>query len=86
MFLKSQVKKKISKLLKVNRDLDNAQYLFYSFNSSLLPRQGSVSRVRNRCVYTGRSRNILKFVSSSRFVFRGLANSSKSPTVKRYSR
>ena len=84
--LKTQVKKKVSKLLKVNKSLTHSQQLFYSLHTSLVSRQGTLAKVRNRCVRTGRSRNVLKSISSSRFVFRSLANQSSLPTVRRYSR
>lgn len=40
---------------------------------SALPRNSSKTRIRNRCIITGRSRGILKQFRISRIVFRELA-------------
>ena len=86
MFLKACLKKKIAKLLKVNSQITHAQQIFYSLHISMTSRQGTIAKLRNRCVKTGRSRNVLKKISSSRFIFRAFANTSRLPSVKRYSR
>ncbi|GMN52742.1 hypothetical protein TIFTF001_021901 [Ficus carica] len=41
---------------------------------SRLPRNSSFTRIRNRCVYTGRARGIVSLFRMSRIVFRDLAN------------
>nr|WML72271.1 ribosomal protein S14 [Ceratophyllum demersum] len=41
---------------------------------SKLPRNSSFSRVRNRCISTGRPRGVYEFFRISRIVFRGLAS------------
>nr|YP_009277468.1 ribosomal protein S14 [Psilotum nudum]AOH05938.1 ribosomal protein S14 [Psilotum nudum] len=41
---------------------------------SRLPRNSSETRVRNRCIFTGRSRSVYKLFRLSRIVFRELAS------------
>ena len=86
LFLKAYLKKSITKLLKVNKTSTHAQQIFYSLHSSAIVRQGAVAKIRNRCVKTGRSRHVLKKIASSRFIFRKFANTSRLPSISRYSR
>ena len=49
------------------------------------PRNSSKSRVRNRCIESGRSRAILKFFRLSRICFRDKASKAAIPGVKKSS-
>ncbi|PTQ26559.1 hypothetical protein MARPO_0991s0001, partial [Marchantia polymorpha] len=46
----------------------------YFFKLSKLPRNSSKTRVRNRCIFTGRPRSVYKLFRISRIVFRELAS------------
>lgn len=46
----------------------------YSFEFSKLSRNSSKTRIRNRCILTGRSRSVYKQFHVSRIVFRNLAS------------
>jgi succinate dehydrogenase (ubiquinone) iron-sulfur subunit len=50
-----------------------------------LPRNSALSRVRNRCIFTGRSRGVYKKFKVSRMVFRSLASNGLLPGVKKAS-
>jgi len=45
----------------------------YSLKLSKLPRNSSKTRIRNRCIITGRPRSVYKLFRFSRIVFRELA-------------
>lgn len=55
------------------------------YKLSTLPRNSSFTRVRNRCIFTGRSRSVYAFFRISRIVFRGLANQGSLMGVKKAS-
>ncbi|CAN8287550.1 unnamed protein product [Cochlearia groenlandica] len=44
------------------------------YKLSKLPRNSAFTRIRNRCVFTGRSRSVTELFRMSRICFRGLAN------------
>lgn len=44
------------------------------YKLSKLPRNSAFARIRNRCVFTGRSRSVTELFRMSRICFRGLAN------------
>ena len=46
----------------------------YSLKLSKLPRNSSKTRIRNRCIITGRPRSVYKLFRLSRIVFRELAS------------
>nr|QIQ23006.1 ribosomal protein S14 [Coleochaete scutata] len=46
----------------------------YGLKLAKLPRNSSRTRIRNRCIITGRSRSILKTFRISRIMFRTLAS------------
>jgi ribosomal protein S14 len=47
---------------------------YYSVRLSRLPKNSSKTRIRNRCVITGRGRAVYKMFRISRIVFRELAS------------
>jgi small subunit ribosomal protein S14 len=57
----------------------------YSFKLSKLPRNSSKTRIRNRCIVTGRSRSVYKLFRVSRIVFRELASQGAIAGVKKAS-
>ncbi|XP_062509819.1 small ribosomal subunit protein uS14-like [Corticium candelabrum] len=50
-----------------------------------MPRDGSITRIRNRCVLTGRPRGVLTDFRLCRHAFRRLADSSQLPGITRSS-
>ncbi|CAN0871253.1 Ribosomal protein S14, mitochondrial [Linum grandiflorum] len=52
---------------------------------SRLPRNSSFTRIRNRCVFSGRPRGVYELFRMSRIVFRTLANQGKLNGVKKAS-
>lgn len=56
------------------RSLSSELRYEYSLLLAKLPRNSSKTRIRNRCILTGRSRSIYKQFRVSRIVFRNLAS------------
>ncbi|GMY19628.1 ribosomal protein S14, mitochondrial-like [Fagus crenata] len=50
-----------------------------------LPRNSSFTRLRNRCIFTGRPRGVYSFFRMSRIVFRELANKGALQGIKKAS-
>lgn len=48
-----------------------------------LPRSGSITRVRNRCVLTGRGRGVYRILRLSRITFRELASRGLLPGISK---
>ena len=71
---KYEFKKKIVKLLLLKHNIRSGdrQHLVQVLNS--YPRSGSITRVRNRCILTGRGNGVLTFFRLSRIKFRELAS------------
>jgi len=61
-------------LIQDRRSLSSNLRYEYSLQLSKLPRNSSKTRVRNRCILTGRSRSVYKQFRVSRIVFRNLAS------------
>lgn len=57
----------------------------FRYKLSKLPRNSSMTRLRNRCIFTGRSRAVYKKFRMSRIVFRTLANKGELTGVKKAS-
>jgi small subunit ribosomal protein S14 len=57
----------------------------YSMLLSKLPRNSSKTRIRNRCILTGRSRSVYRLFRFSRIVFRDLASHGEIPGVQKSS-
>ncbi|GAV71641.1 Ribosomal_S14 domain-containing protein [Cephalotus follicularis] len=57
----------------------------YRYKLSKLPRNSSFTRVRNRCVFTGRSRSVYEKFRMSRIVFRTLARQGELLGIKKAS-
>lgn len=50
-----------------------------------LPLKSSLTQIKNRCIFSGRSRGIFRFFKMSRLNFRRLASSGMLPGIKKYS-
>ena len=62
------------KAISRHKNLPNQIRYEYFLKSSKLPRNSSRTRVRNRCIFTGRPRSVYKLFRVSRIVFRELAS------------
>lgn len=72
---KYELKKRLLKLAilqKITIRSNNKQKFIYLLNNH--PRNSSLSRVRNRCILTGRGNGVLSFFRLSRIKFRELAS------------
>ncbi|MCB0537523.1 MAG: 30S ribosomal protein S14 [Bacteroidetes bacterium] len=83
LFLKSEKQRVLAKFLRSNefleKDLRNyGGYLLYN-------NKGYSSRVRDLCIYSGRSRFLIKTFKVSRIIFKSLASHGKLPGVRKAS-
>ncbi|CAM6072461.1 unnamed protein product [Sphagnum tenellum] len=62
------------KAISRHQNLPNQIRYEYFLKSSKLPRNSSKTRIRNRCIFTGRPRSVYKLFRVSRIVFRELAS------------
>jgi len=100
MTKKSLIEKNLKRMILVNKlrnkrnNLKNEKYnkiisLSKRFNIqkkiSFLPKDSSITRLRNRCVITGRSRGVYSKFMLSRMCIRSLASNNQLPGVKKSS-
>ncbi|KAK2651559.1 hypothetical protein Ddye_011415 [Dipteronia dyeriana] len=71
---KYEVKRKLYKALHRDVDLPNELREKFLCKLAQLPRNSSFTRVRNRCIFTGRPRAVYEKFRMSRIVFRSLAS------------
>ena len=69
------------------RDFSVPKDIKYTFITKLnkLPRNSSKTRIRNRCVLTGRGRSVFKFCKLSRIALREIANQGLLPGITKSS-
>jgi ribosomal protein S14 len=73
--LKFELKRlQLKAFIQDRRSLSSDLRYEYSLLVSKLPRNSSKTRIRNRCILTGRSRSVYKQFRVSRIVFRNLAS------------
>lgn len=82
---KFEVKRKLYKALHRDVDLPIELREKYLAKLSQLPRNSSFTRVRNRCIFTGRSRAVYEKFRMSRIVFRSLASQGMLMGIKKAS-
>lgn len=82
---KEEVKRKLCKAFLRETDLPSEMREKQRYMLSKLPRQGSFTRVRNRCIFTGRPRSVYALFRTSRIVFRELAGQGSLMGVKKAS-
>ena len=68
-----------------NRSLPPNIREIYIYKLNKLPRDGSLVRIRNRCILTGRARAVYKFCKLSRLCLRELAAQGKLAGVSKSS-
>jgi small subunit ribosomal protein S14 len=83
--IKFELKSRLIKSLFSNRHLEFSQKHLASYRKSSIPRAASVTRIVNRCVYTGRKYSTLKKFQTSRFATRSNAYEGLLPGVRRHS-
>lgn len=85
-FAKFEMKRLQFKALSCDRrSLSSDLRYGYSMLLSKLPRNSSKTRIRNRCIITGRGRSISRLFRFSRIVFRELASQGEIPGIKKSS-
>uniref|UniRef100_A0A0D9X3Y1 Succinate dehydrogenase [ubiquinone] iron-sulfur subunit, mitochondrial n=1 Tax=Leersia perrieri TaxID=77586 RepID=A0A0D9X3Y1_9ORYZ len=82
---KYELKGKLYKAVCRDPDLPADMRDKFRYKLSKLPRNSSMTRLRNRCIFTGRSRAVYKKFRMSRIVFRSLANKGELLGVKKAS-
>ena len=82
---KFELSRKILKSISVNQNL-SSDFRSNAFLKLIkLSKNSSITRVRNRCMLTGRGRGILSFFKLGRNVFRSLASNGYIPGVRKSS-
>ena len=71
---KYEMKRVQYKSLSEDRNLPNSIRFHFFLKLSQLPRNSSKTRIRNRCILTGRSRSVYKKFRISRIAFREMAS------------
>jgi ribosomal protein S14 len=74
LVLKYEHKRLEYKSIAYDRNLPSAIRYQYAAKLSKLPRNSSITRIRNRCVVTGRARSVYRLFHMSRIVLRELAS------------
>nr|WPW57295.1 mitochondrial ribosomal protein S14 [Dystaenia ibukiensis] len=71
---KYELRRKLYKALTKDPELSTEMRGKHRYKLSKLPRNSSFTRIRNRCVMTGRARGVYQLFRMSRICFRDLAN------------
>ncbi|MED6212211.1 hypothetical protein PIB30_081041, partial [Stylosanthes scabra] len=82
---KYELRRKLYKAFCKDSDLPGDMRDKLRYKLSKLPRNSSFTRVRNRCIYTGRPRSVYEFFRMSRIVFRELASQGSLMGIKKSS-
>ncbi|XP_057764649.1 external alternative NAD(P)H-ubiquinone oxidoreductase B2, mitochondrial-like [Salvia miltiorrhiza] len=82
---KYELRRNLYKALCRDPNLPSAMRVKYRCKLSNLPRNSSFTRVRNRCIFSGRPRGVYKKFRMSRIVFRTLANQGQLIGIKKAS-
>ncbi|KAG2672345.1 hypothetical protein I3760_13G035700 [Carya illinoinensis] len=85
MAAKFELKRKLFKAFLRDPDLPAEVREQQQYKLAKLPRNSSFTRLRNRCIFTGRPRGVYQFFRMSRIVFRELASRGALNGVKKAS-
>lgn len=85
LVLKYELKRKEYKAISQNLEIPYQIRSEYALKLARLPRNSSSTRIRNRCIITGRSRSIFKKFRISRIVFRTLASNGNLVGIRKLS-
>jgi small subunit ribosomal protein S14 len=72
LFEKFEKKRLCLKALSLDKRLDLSSRLFFKMKLNLLKKNGSKTRIKNRCVFTGRGRSVIRYFRMSRLQVRDL--------------
>ena len=75
-----QKRKELKGLQRSATTLEEQMLAMYDLDQ--LSAQGSITRIRNRCTLTGRSRGVYRFIGLSRIAFREAARNGELPGIK----
>lgn len=82
---KYELKKMYLKIHSSNLHVLNKTRWLDQLKLNTLPRNSSKTRVRNRCILTGRARSVIRKFRLSRIMFRELGNFGKIPGLRKSS-
>lgn len=74
LFLKYERIRRLYKFIQQNSRLKRSQRFHYSRALTFLPKDSSISRIRNRCLLTGRARSVYSDFQLTRMKLRELAS------------
>lgn len=83
LFMNNEIRKLYYKFMMLNNLLNFNSKLFYQKKISLLSTQNSITKIKNRCLITGRGHGIFRFFGLSRISFRELASIGKLVGIKK---
>lgn len=83
IFLKYEKKKLLIKSLYYSNILSLNKKFLLSLLFYSLPIKSSITKIKNRCIYTGRSRGIISKYKTSRHILKKLVNNSYIFTLKK---
>ena len=83
LFKKYEFKRTFLKTCASNLYINNSIRWFLLTKLNNIPRNSSITRIRNRCVLTGRSRAIIRKFKISRLMFKELAGNGKLSGVQK---
>ena len=83
LFKKYECNRYYLKTCASNLYIDNSIRWFLLIKLNNIPRNSSITRIRNRCVLTGRSRGIIRKFKISRLMFKELAGNGKLSGVQK---
>ncbi|MDR0406922.1 MAG: 30S ribosomal protein S14 [Holosporales bacterium] len=82
---RQKVRRSALKGVIMDKKIDPAERFQAQLKLSALPRNGAASRIRNRCLLTGRSRGVYRKFRLSRLMFREMASAGLLPGVRKAS-
>ena len=85
LFKKEEKRRLIFKAITQNLTFENNLRWKIQKKFNMLSNNSSVTRIKNKCILTGRSRSIYRFFRLSRIQLRRLASQGRLPGVAKYS-
>jgi ribosomal protein S14 len=84
-FFQHEEKRKILKSISQNTNLSTFLRWKAGLDLSILPKNSSLTKLKNRCIFTGRSRSVLGKFNMSRLMLRKLAREGSIPGLRKSS-
>ena len=82
-FVNNEIRRLYYKFMMLNDLLHFNSKLFYQKKISFLSTKSSITKIKNRCLLTGRGRGIFRFFGLSRISFRELASRGRLSGIKK---